>query len=226
MDMSIRFPGADLVLENVGKTLHVFGIDITFFGILISMGMILSLAFIVLEAKRSRENVNHYLDAMILAILFGVAGARALYVGFYWDLYQGDISRIVNIREGGLAIYGGIAGGILAVLLVCLMCRESFWKMADILCLGVLLGQALGRWGDFLNRSSFGEYTEWPTAMQLPLSAVHSSEVTPLMRENMVMIGDVPFIQVHPCFLYESIWCLLLWIILMISRRKKREHLS
>ena len=222
MDMSIRFPGAGLVFPYIVKTIRIFRLDVSCYGILIAMGMVLAMAFVVLEARRSHENPNHYLDVILAGTVLGIAGARAYYIAFYWSLYKSDPRRVLDIRSGGLAFYGGLLGGILALLIVCAICREaSFWKMADTLSLGMLLGQCIGRWGDFFNRSSFGEYTEWPVAMQLPLSAVHSSEVTTLMRENLVQIEGASYVQVHPTFLYESIWCLLLLIILLFLRRRK-----
>lgn len=218
--MSIRFPGAGLVLPYIVKTVRLFGMDISCYGILIAMGMILAMAFVILEAKRSHENPNHYLDTMILGLIFGVLGARIYYVAFYWNLYKADLKKILDIRSGGLGFYGGLLGGVLALLIVSNVCKgASFWKMADNLSLGLLAGQFIGRWGDFFNRSSFGEYTDWPVAMQLPLNAVHSSEVTGLMRENLIQIDGSSFIQVHPTFLYESVWCLLLLFILLVRRR-------
>lgn len=97
----------------------------------------------------------------------------------------------------------------------------SFWQSADIACLGILLGQAIGRWGNFFNRESFGEYTNLPWAMQIPVSAVRSGEVSGAMRDNLLTINGISYIQVQPVFLYESLWCLLLFLLLMAMRRKK-----
>lgn len=96
--------------------------------------------------------------------------------------------------------------------------------MADTACMGLVIAQIIGRWGDFFNRESFGEYTNSIFAMQLPLSAVRSSEVTSVMRENLETIGGVSYIQVHPVFLYESLWCLLLFLLMLVWKRKKRFH--
>ena len=100
--------------------------------------------------------------------------------------------------------------------------QTSFWQSADIACPGILLGQAIGRWGNFFNRESFGEYTDLPWAMQIPVSAVRSGEVLGAMRDNLLTINGISYIQVQPVFLYESLWCLLLFLLLMAMRRKKK----
>ena len=221
MDMSIRFPWPGLHFENIPKTIHIFGTDITLYGLLIGAAMLLASFFIVLEARRQHRSTNHYLAASIMAVVFGIAGARLLYVACFRNLYQSDTARIFMLREGGLAFYGALGGGILGIALSCFILHESFGAMADVMSLGLLMGQVIGRWGDFFNRSSFGEYTDLPVAMQLPLSAVHSSEVTGMMREHLVTIGNSVYIQVHPAFFYESIWCLVILILLLIRQRRK-----
>ena len=100
-------------------------------------------------------------------------------------------------------------------------CAENlFMQMADTASMGIVIAQIIGRWGDFFNRESFGEYTNSIFAMQLPLSAVRSSEVTSAMRENLETIGGTSYIQVHPVFLYESLWCLLLFLLMLVWKRK------
>lgn len=222
MDMSIHFPNLGLYLEYVGKSVHILGFEITVYGMLIAVGMLLGIAFVVLEAKRSNQNQDMYLDFMILALIAAVIGARLYYVIFNWNLYRGNIMEILNTRNGGMAIYGGILGGALAGALFCRIKKLPFWEMADITCMGLLIGQIIGRWGDFFNRESFGKYTDAVTAMQLPLSAVHAGEVTAEMRENLVTIGNINYIQVYPVFIYESLWCVLLFIILMTHLRRKK----
>ena len=98
----------------------------------------------------------------------------------------------------------------------------NFWKMADTVSLGILLGQIIGRWGNFFNRESFGEYADLPWAIQIPISAVRSGEVSGNMRDNLLTINGISYIQVQPVFLYESLWCLILLLILLALRRKKK----
>lgn len=222
MDMSVYFPNIDIAIDFLPRAIYIMGIQIPIYGILICAGMLLALAFTVLEAKRQHENTNHYLETMIVALIGGLIGARLCYVLFSWGLYRGNIAQILNIRNGGMTIYGGLLGGVVFAMVYCRLRKFSFWKMADIAVPGILIVQFVGRWGDFFNRSSFGEYTDSLLAMQLPLSTVRAEEVTALMRENLQSVDGISYIQVHPTFLYESLWCLLLFLILTaIGRRKK-----
>lgn len=219
--MSIQFPNLGINLDYVGKSIQIFGFEITFFGLIIALGMLLGLGFVILEAKRCGENKDEYLEMMIISLLFGVIGARLLYVACSWNLYKGNIVQIFNIRNGGLCFYGGLFGGMLGAAIYCGVRRKPFMQMADTASMGIIVAQIIGRWGDFFNRESFGEYTNSIFAMQLPLSAVHSSEVTSAMRENLETIGGTSYIQVHPTFFYESAWCLLLFLLMLVWKRKK-----
>lgn len=222
--MSIQFPNLGINLDYVGKSISIFGFEITFFGILIAVGMLLGLGFIVIEAKRCGEKEDDYLEMLIISLVTGVIGARALYVCFSWNLYKGNINQIFNLRNGGLAFYGGLLGGMLGAAVYCVVRKKAFMQMADTACMGLAVAQIIGRWGDFFNRESFGEYTNSIFAMQLPLSSVRSSEVTSVMRENLETIGGISYIQVHPVFFYESLWCLLLLLLMLVWKRKKRFH--
>lgn len=222
MDMSIRFPGLKLVLDYVPRSFEVFGFEITIYGILIAAGMLLGIFFAVLEARRNHEDADACLDLAIVTLLTGVIGARLFYVIFSWSLYKNDPGQILNIRSGGLMFYGALFGGVLGGVLYCHIRRKSFWQMADIACIGVLIGQIIGKWGSFFNREAFGEYADNILSMQLPLTAVRAGEVTTKMRENLETIGSSTCILVQPLFLYESLWCLLLLLLLTVRLRKKR----
>ena len=220
--MSIQFPNLGINLDYVGKSISIFGFEITFFGIMIALGMLLGLGFVILEAKRCGENKDDYLEMLIISLIFGVVGARLLYVLCSWNFYKGNTIQIFNIRNGGLTFWGGLIGGVLGAVVYCAVRRKSFMQMADTASMGIVIAQIIGRWGDFFNRESFGEYTNSIFAMQLPLSAVRSNEVTSAMRENLETVGGTSFIQVHPTFFYESMWCLLLFLLMLVWKRKKR----
>ncbi len=222
MDMQIYFPHLGIHLEQVGKNFSIFGFTIAYYGVVIVIGMLIAMALIMYTAKRFGENPDNYYDVSLLAILIGIVGARAYYVFFAWDMYKDNLKEIFNIRNGGLAIYGGIIFGLITVLLYCHVKKKKFLHMADFLILGVVFGQIMGRWGNFFNREAFGEYTDGLFAMQLPVSAVRSNEITQTMWDHVQTIGDVQFIQVSPTFLYESLWNLaLLMILLYITYHKK-----
>ena len=221
MDMSIRFPGLKLVLDYVPRSFEVFGFEITIYGILIAAGMLLGIFFAVLEARRSHEDADACLDLAIITLITGVIGARLLYVAFSWSLYKNDPGQILNVRSGGMMFYGALLGGVIGGAVYCHIRRKSFWQMADIACMGVLIGQIIGKWGSFFNRESFGEYANNVLSMQLPLTAVRAGEVTTKMRENLETVGGSACILVQPLFLYESLWCLFLLLVLTMHLRKK-----
>ena len=170
MDMQIYFPHLGIHLEQVGKNFSIFGFTIAYYGVVIVIGMLIAMALIMYTAKRFGENPDNYYDVSLLAILIGIVGARAYYVFFAWDMYKDNLKEIFNIRNGGLAIYGGIIFGLITVLLYCHVKKKKFLHMADFLILGVVFGQIMGRWGNFFNREAFGEYTDGLFAMQLPVS--------------------------------------------------------
>lgn len=220
--MSVYFPNLDIAVNSVPGSFYIQGVQIPIYGLLICAGMLLALPLTILEAKRQHENPNHYLETMLVALIGGLIGSRLCYVLLSWSLYRGNIARIIDIRNGGMTIYGGLLGGVLFAMVYCRLRKFSFWRMADIAVPGILIVQAVGRWGDFFNRSSFGEYTDSLLAMQLPLSSVQAEEVTALMRENLQTIDGISYVQVHPTFLYESLWCLFLLVVLSAASRHKR----
>ena len=222
MDMQIYFPHLGIHLEHVGKNFSIFGFTIAYYGVVIVIGMLIAMALIMYTAKHFGENPDNYYDVSLMAILIGIVGARAYYVFFAWDMYKDNLKEIFNIRNGGLAIYGGIIFGLITVLVYCHVKKKKFLHMADFLMLGVVFGQIMGRWGNFFNREAFGEYTDGLFAMQLPVSAVRSNEITQTMWDHVQTIHGVQFIQVSPTFLYESLWNLtLLMILLYITYHKK-----
>ncbi len=222
MDMQIYFPHLGIQLENVGKNFTIFGVSIAYYGVVIALGMVIALGLIMYMAKRLGEDPDPYYNVSLMAILIGVVGARAYYVFFAWDMYKDDPIQIFNIRNGGLAIYGGILFGMLTIYIYTRVKKRSFLHMTDILILGVVFGQIVGRWGNFFNREAFGEYTDGLLAMQLPVSAVRQNEITAAMWEHVVTINGVEFVQVSPTFLYESLWNLALLVFLLLLIRHKR----
>lgn len=149
-------------------------------------------------------------------------GCKNLLRDFLLGLYKDNLLSIFNLREGGLAIYGGVIGAVIAVFVMAAVKKKSPFQILDTIALALLNGQMLGRWGNFFNREAFGEYTDCLFAMRLPVDAVRPGDITELMRENMQRIDGVSYIQVHPTFLYESLWCAGLLIILFLYRKHKK----
>lgn len=220
-DVSIRFVNMGIEFEDMGKSVSVFGFEITYYGIIIAAGMLLALLLVFREAKLTGQNPEHYYDLAICVILFGVIGARIYYVAFAWDMYKDDLLSVFNIRNGGLAIYGAVLAGILAAYVFSRVKKLRFVQILDTAVLGLLVGQILGRWGNFFNREAFGGYTNNLFAMQIKLDEV-GGVITDSIAKNIKIVDGIEYIQVHPTFLYESLWNLLLLAIIMIYKKHKK----
>lgn len=216
MNTAINFPHLGIYLDHVGKSISVFGFEIAYYGIIMGCSILLGLFLAEKEAKRTGQDPDTYTDMVIYAIVFSIICARAYYVIFSWDNYKDNLLSIFNLRQGGIAVYGSLIGAVTTVYVYCRVKKLSFLQMTDTACLGLVAGQILGRWGNFFNREAFGGYTDGLLAMQLPVSAVRAHEITDEMWTHVQVIGGEQFVQVHPTFLYESLWnlgviCFLYW---------------
>ena len=218
--MDIAFPNLNIYLENVPKNFSVFGFSVAMYGVIIGLGFFLALVLISQIAKRTGQNPDDYWDVAVYIIIFSIIGARIYYVFFAWDYYKDDPVSALNIRNGGLAIYGGVIAGYLTAFIYTRVKKKSFLRMIDTIMYGLLLGQVIGRWGNFTNREAFGEYTDGLFAMRLPVEMVRSGEITELMKQH--MSDATNFVQVSPTFLYESMWNLCLLIIILIYCKHKK----
>ncbi len=220
MHTTIEFPNIGVHLESVGDHITIFGFDIAYYGMIIGVGILAGIFIAAWEARRTGQKPDDYFDLAIYAVIFSIIGARVYYVVFSWDMYKDDLLSVFNIRQGGLAIY--VIAAIITVTVFAKMKRLSAPLLMDTAGLGLVAGQMIGRWGNFFNREAFGEYTDWLLAMRLPVDAVRGSDITDLMREHMETVEGVSYIQVHPTFLYESLWCLLIFVLLLLYRRHKK----
>lgn len=223
MNTSIGFPNLNIDFGFVAQSISIRGFEISVYGIFLTVGMLLEIFVMVAISKAQKENPNLCLETMLPALAGGLLGARLLYVGLHWDSFAGrSIKEILDFRNGGLYLFGGILGAVIFGFLFTKIRRISFAKMADIACMGLLSGQIIALWGNFFNREAFGEYTDSLFAMELPEGAVNQSLITELMRSHMTQADGVSFIRVHPLFLYESLWCLFLFGILLFYTWKKK----
>ena len=222
MDMEINFPNLGIYLDHVGKNISIFGFSIAYYGIVIVTGMMIAIWIAQREAKRTGQNPEQYLDLAMIGIAAGILGARIYYVIFAWDYYKDDLLSIFNIRQGGLAIYGGIIGACIAVVIYSRKKKQNFSLLMDTASMSIVFGQIMGRWGNFFNREAFGDYTNNLFAMQLPVSAVRANEITQKMWDHVVTVNGVEYIQVHPTFLYESIWCFVGFLLLFRYIKKRK----
>lgn len=222
MDMEINFPNLGIYLDHVGKSISIFGFSIAYYGIVIVTGMMIAIWIAQREAKRTGQNPEQYLDLAMIGIAAGILGARIYYVIFAWDYYKDDLLSIFNIRQGGLAIYGGIIGACIAVVIYSRKKKQNFSLLMDTASMSIVFGQIMGRWGNFFNREAFGDYTNNLFAMQLPVSAVRANEITQKMWDHVVTVNGVEYIQVHPTFLYESLWNVGVLLFLFWFRKRKK----
>lgn len=235
----IRFPNLGIVLKNVADGFFIGNFEIRFYGMVIALGFILGYVLIAREAKRTGQNPELYLDYMLWLVIPAILGARIYYVLFSLGDYikegqsvKDTILGMLNIRGGGLAIYGGVIAGIITLLIFAKKRKVSTMLMLDTCAMGLLVGQILGRWGNFFNREAFGGYTDSLFAMAIPvewfgsknylLSTVNNGVITQEMIDHVVTIGGMEFIQVHPTFLYESLWNLGVLLVIFLYRRYKK----
>jgi phosphatidylglycerol:prolipoprotein diacylglycerol transferase len=200
----------------VGKNISIGGFTIAYYGIVIAFGMLAGLWLASWKAKKTGQDPDTYFDLAIIAIICSLIGARIYYVAFRWDIYKGDLPAILNIRQGGLAIYGGVIAAILTTFIFSRVKKIPFGRLCDTAGLGLILGQIIGRWGNFFNREAFGGYTDNLLAMQLPVSAVRAEDLTEELLAHTAVVDGITYVQVHPTFLYESLWNLALLILLLV----------
>lgn len=240
---NIIFPHLGIVLKNVGSGFEVFGYHIAYYGVVIGFGMLCGLLIAEWMAKRTGQKPEFYLDFALVAILCSVVGARVYYVVFAWDEFSDRPWSVFNLRTGGLAIYGGIIAAVLTAFIYTRIKKYPIWLLLDTGCIGLITGQIIGRWGNFFNREAFGKYTDGLFAMQVDRSTVsnvfqESISETRLheiyagktaafnrileIRHHIVNLNGVEYIQVHPTFLYESLWNLCLLILLILYTKHKK----
>lgn len=217
----IAFPNLGIYLENVPRYFTVFGFEIYFYGVFIVIGMAAGFFLALHLAKATGQNPDTYWDFALIVIFVSVLGARIYYVIFEWDSFKDDLLSIFNIRNGGLAIYGGVIAAFITLFIFCRVKKLNALLVGDTCMPGLILGQAIGRWGNFMNREVFGGYSNGLFSMQLPVAAVRDQ--TDITAEIIAHIPEgANYINVHPTFLYESVWNLFILALLLLYRRHKR----
>ena len=221
--------GADLSFVNLGITIEhlrssisIFGFRIAFYGIIIGIGILAGICVAQADAKSRGQDPEIYLDFALYAIVCSIIGARIYYVVFEWDMYKDNLLQVFNLRGGGLAIYGGVIGAVLTLLVYTRVKKISFFSMADTGCLGLITGQMIGRWGNFFNCEAFGGYTENLLAMRIRRSLVNENMISQDLLNHLIVENGVEYIQVHPTFLYESLWNLGLLLFMLWYRKRKK----
>ena len=220
--MDVSFPHLGIHIKKLVDHINIFGFRIAFYGIIIGIGMLAGINMATWDAKRRGQNPEIYLDFAVYAIIVSIIGARLYYVIFEWNMYKDDLVQILNLRAGGLAIYGGVIGAAITLIVFCKVKKQSFFCMADTGVLGLILGQIIGRWGNFFNAEAFGGYTDSLFALRYKLDIVRSGMLNDDLVKKAIEIDGIKYIQVHPTFLYESMWNLALLIFMLIYRKRKK----
>lgn len=218
----ICFVHLGIAIDHLQKSITVFGFPIAFYGMIIGCGMLAGLFLAQSDAKRRGQDPELYLDFALYAIIFAIIGARAYYVLFEWDAYKDNLLQILNLRAGGLAIYGGVIAAVLTLIIFTRVRKQSFFSMADTGVLGLVLGQIIGRWGNFFNCEAFGGYTDSLLAMRINRALVNPSMISQELLDHLIVENGIEYIQVHPTFLYESLWNLGLLLLMLWYRKRKK----
>ena len=200
---SISFPSLGLEL-NPPKGFTLFGLDVRFYGIIIAVGLLLAVVYGLSRKKQFGLSEDDILDGVLCIVPFAIICARAYYCIFSWSEFAANPIRILYIWEGGIAIYGGVIGAVVGVIVYCLVKKLKIGAVLDIVLLGFLLGQAIGRWGNFFNREAFGEETE------------------SFLRMGLMNATTGSYVYHHPTFLYESLWNLAGFVLLHFLSKIRR----
>lgn len=210
-------------VPSVLAEFKIFGVDmqIKWYGALIALGFVLGLLASLRLAKKEGMNVDKLLDCIIYGTIFAIIGARLYFVAFNWDYYSQNLSEIPKTYEGGMAIYGGLIGGIVAAYVVCKINKTSILKTLDVTAVGFLIGQGIGRWGNFTNQEAFGTNTTRPWGMTSQKVSEYIYSHQEQFEANGFSVD--PNIPVHPTFLYESVWCIIGAILLYIMCSKYKK---
>ena len=218
----LSFVHLGITIEHMRNSVSIFGFRVAFYGIIIGLGMLAGMWIAMEDAKRRGQDPDLYLDFALYAIIFSIIGARLYYVIFDWQLYKDNPIQILDLRAGGLAIYGGVIGAVLTLIVYTRVKKQSFLSMADTGVLGLITGQIIGRWGNFFNCEAFGGYTDNLLAMRIKASIVNPSMISQELWDMRIVENGVEYIQVHPTFLYESMWNLGVLLFLLWFRKRKK----
>ena len=218
----IAYPNIGIYIPHLPKGITIGGFTIAFYGMIIAAGMLSGLWLACHQAQRTGQKKEVYTDFAIYAIIFSLIGARLYYVVFSWENYKDDLLQIFNTRGGGMAIYGAVIAAVLTAIIYCKVKKYNFFLLADTAVGGLVLGQIIGRYGNFFNREAFGEYTNSLFAMRLRVDQVNPANITELMKSHMTTVDGVQYIQVHPTFLYESLWNILVLVLILVFTTKKK----
>lgn len=212
----ITFPGLGLEFHLDRVAFHLMGRPVYWYGIIIAMGFLLAVGFCMRRAPKFGMTGDDLIDMLLFAVPLAIVGARLYYIIFYLDFFTKadgslDWAAMVRITDGGLAIYGGVIAAVLTVIVFCKVRKAKVGAYLDVGAFGLLIGQAVGRWGNFMNAEAFGGETTLPWRMGVQIF-------------NEVSQTYVSYGEVHPTFLYESLWNVAGFVLLLVIAQKWRKY--
>ncbi len=226
LNYNVSFPGLgihDLSISRIAFQFNLFGRNVVvyWYGLIFAVAMVLCIVLAMRQAKHHNLLSDDIIDLFLWMIPFILVGARLYYVVFEWDYFKGDWKLALNFREGGLAFYGGVIGGIIAIIVVAKIKKMKLYRPLDFLAVYVPLGQGIGRWGNFFNQEAFGTNTSLPWGMisegtSQGLAAINPDPANPLP-------GIDPALPVHPTFLYEFVANMIIFVILIFIRKHAKR---
>jgi phosphatidylglycerol:prolipoprotein diacylglycerol transferase len=220
---TIHFPNLNLSFSIDPVAFTIFGVPIYWYGMIITTGILLGLLTAVQIGKKEGLTSDDVFDFLLIDLVFAIIGARLYFVFGSLEYYLANPIEIFNLRKGGIGIYGAIIASVIVAIVYTKKKKINFWKFADVATFGLLVGQIIGRYGNFVNKEAFGDYTNSFFAMQLLKSEVNAPLTTKIL-ENTVIMQGLEYIQVHPTFFYESTWNILLVLLLLGYRKYKKIH--
>ena len=219
---TVFFDGLGFSVDIPSVAFSIGGYDVHWYGIIIAFGFALAVIYGGVTAYKWKMSLDGMTDVLIWGTIFGIVCARLYYVAFEWDYFSQNPGEIIAIWHGGIAIYGGIIGALIGGWIGARIGKIDFANLLDVGSLGLLIGQGIGRWGNFFNQEAFGANSEnglfrmWSVKIRDDIAANQAL----LLEKGMQVDPDVP---VHPTFLYESVWCLALFLILHFVFKKRRK---
>lgn len=220
MAPEVTFPHLEIEIQTLPRVIGTFfGIQLYWYGAIIAFAVFCGFMYVHYESKRTNQSTDMYSDFIVWALIFAIIGARAYYVIFAWDSYKYDLIKIFALREGGVAIYGAVITGLITAIVYSKVKKVNFWLFIDTLVPGLMIGQVIGRYGNFFNREAHGGYTDCIFAMRY---LINSSYVPENLKSAIVNVNGYNYLQVHPTFLYESLWNLTFFIFILFYKKHKK----
>ena len=221
MAPEIVFPNLGITINHLSRVCFtIFNMPVYWYGVIMTASILIGGYAAGREAERTGLKKETAYDCLFFAVIAAIIVSRAYYVIFSWDSYRDNLMKIFALREGGLAVYGSLIGGIAALIIFCRVKKINAPALMDCMAIGFILGQAIGRWGNFINREAFGGYTENIFAMRYLRETV--SVIPAELHDMIITVNGAEYIQVHPTFLYESLWNTAVFAILLAYRKKKK----